>query len=459
MNAANQSEAIRLLILRTQGSELLLVRNAHGLSLPSTEIPLYERSAPHVSRLVTERWNLETVCLFGTQAFLPARCQLVEAIRQNGELPRDCSWLPVESLTENIFAEAKEFSKLRLAMAELRNYESGALPAAFAKPGWIREVFDWVGREITPLGLRTTGAFDQLNAAPTFSLLRIETSGPALWFKAVGEPNLREYPITLLLAERFSAFLPQIVAHRREWNAWLSIEAKGVHPDANSDSDVWLAIAAALAELQIASLGHGLHLIEAGCRDRRACSLASDIDPFLEVMAELMYQQAENAPARLTRTELQTLGKQLLEALSVTSESEIPNTLGSLDVSPGNVILDRDSCVFLDWSEAFVGQPFLTLQYLLEHRRSLSQADTAWEKPFVARYLEKWNEFFDPQKITDAFAVAPLVAAFTFATTAYRWREATERHHPSTARMLRSLTRRMNTEAKLLAAARTPCNA
>src|SRR5580765_2740719 len=93
MNAANQSEAVRLLILRQQGSELLLVRNAYGLSLPSTEIPLFERIAPHVSRLVTERWNLETVCLFGTQAFLPARCQLVEAIRQNGELPRDCSWL------------------------------------------------------------------------------------------------------------------------------------------------------------------------------------------------------------------------------------------------------------------------------------------------------------------------------------------------------------------------------
>jgi len=58
-----------------------------------------------------------------------------------------------------------------------------------------RRVVLLVQRAIEPYGLRLSGEFRQLNASPTFALLRLETTGQALWFKAVGEPNLREFPI------------------------------------------------------------------------------------------------------------------------------------------------------------------------------------------------------------------------------------------------------------------------
>jgi hypothetical protein len=127
MNAANQSAAIRLLILREEGSELLLVRNAHGLSLPSAEIPLFERIAPHVSRLVMEHWNLETY-VSSVRSISSGRCQLVEAIRQNGELPVIAAGSRL-SPYRKYFRGSEGILETSISDGRTRNYESGALPA------------------------------------------------------------------------------------------------------------------------------------------------------------------------------------------------------------------------------------------------------------------------------------------------------------------------------------------
>ena len=348
MSAGNQCETYRLLIERRNGAEILLIPNRHDYSLPAVEIPRWERVAPCVISALKEVWNIEAYCLFSPAPVHAAReatdfkYQLVEIRRPNVRLPSGWHWTPVESVSERMFASSDDFQTIHSALDELAAYADGSRRGFFGKPGWLQEVFGWIEQKINPLGLRLTGRFRQLNASPAFSLIRIETNGPALWFKAVGEPNLRECPITIELAKRFSGYLPEIIAVRSEWNAWLTTEVQGSHPDESSAFQVWKAVAKALADLQIKSFGQTLHLVEAGCGDLRLYALVDCVKLFLEIMVGLMERQTKISPTPLSRSELLTLGVELHDAFSTIEYSEMPNTLGHLDFNLGNILVHDD---------------------------------------------------------------------------------------------------------------------
>ena len=119
--------------------------------------------------------------------------------------------------------------------------------------GWFSELRNWIESVVEPIGLQSMGGFRQLNASPSFSLIRFETSGPAVWFKAVGEPNQREFPITCTLSRLFPSHLPNVLATRPDWNAWLTRESEGRLLGDDQESGTWERVAAVLAELQINS--------------------------------------------------------------------------------------------------------------------------------------------------------------------------------------------------------------
>jgi hypothetical protein len=461
MNRGSESDTYRLLIHQVDGTELLLRTEERGLSLPSVEVAKGERVAPQVRKAVKDHWGLETVCLFSASssqvALSPARYEVLESYGLGDKPPHGCDWFPIESLSESSFLDREEFRVIRSARDRLESYASGRIPGTFGKPRWLREVFKWVDSEIAALGLRTTGQFRQLNACPTFSLLRLETNGPALWFKAVGEPNLREYPITILLAKHFPAFVPRIIANQKDWNAWLATEVEGTHLDSSSPFDRWAAVARTLADLQIASYGQTLNLIDAGSRDLRVSSLVGLVDPFLEVMAELMEQQTQVSPSPLCRSELLELGARLEAALSEFGIYGIPDTLGHLDFNPGNILISGDRCVFLDWAEASVGPPCVTFQFLLEHLRQLRVPDRFFEPGLALAYIERWRFLVDPEAMSAAIAAVPLIALFTYAVAGNSWRDAARLRHPSSAGHLRSLARRMKREADALEERKALC--
>lgn len=456
MNRVNECHTYRILIERRNGTEILLVADRHGFSLPTIEVPRWERLAPCVISALKEIWNMEAYCLFSPVSIQPGRYtldfkyQLVELLHPNCKPPIGWYWTPIQSLSENMFANPHEFQTIQSAMYELASYAARSKLGFFGKPRWLQQVLEWVEQRINPLGLRLTGQFQQLNSSPTFSLIRLETNGAALWFKAVGEPNLSEYSITIELTKRFSDYLPEIIATRPEWNAWLTKEAPGSHPGESSSLRGWKAVATALADLQVMSFGQTLHLAHAGCRDLRICTLVGLVQPFLEVMATLMKRQSKASPTPLSPSQLLTLGAQLHDAFAIVESSQLPNTLGHLDFNPGNILVHKRHCIFLDWAEAFVGHPFLTFQYLLEYLQNLRFADAVFKKKLISTYLCQWRVLFDQRAIAGQLAVAPLLAAFAYGAAGDTWRDSVLLNAPDTARHFRSLTRRMKREAELL---------
>ena len=453
MDAPNDAgqDIYRLLITRRAGSEILVVGNGPGWSLPRIEIPSRQRPAEQLTAAIRKSLELETYCLFvpSPLSSVPtgpnANYAMMESVKQNGPAPSGTYWMPAGALDHG--GNAEEAKAIREAFRELNSYATGEKPGPFGRAGWLRELFQWAEEQVAPLGLRLTGNFRQLNASPTFSLLRLETNSVALWFKATGEPNEHELAVALSLARLFPTYVPRVLGIHSAWNGWLSAEAPGIQLDEIADYSAWERAAESLAELQISSIGKCSELVEAKCKDLRLARLAEWIDPFLARIGELMAAQEKRSPAPLARSELASLREGLAEACELLESFQLPDTLGHVDFNPGNILVSPDRCVFLDWAEGCVSNPFLTFEYLRQHIERSTLEGPAVGARINAAYLRPWQAFFSSEELHRAMAIAPLVAVFAYAVANDRWRLPETIRDAAAAGYLRSLTRRMYREA------------
>ncbi len=457
MESTQQSnrETYRAIVLGQGGDELLLARAGDGFLLPSVEIPRWQRIAENLTAAMKKEWGHEVVCLFSPDAAAPAgppngrNYQVMESHGTVAESSLRAKWVRVACLSEGVFSDPADYMAVRRSLAECTRL-SGVTQGPFAKLGWFRELQGWVEEVIGPLGFHLTGNFAQLNASPSFNLVRLETSGAAVWFKAVGKPNLREFPITLELARLFPQHLPPILAARPEWNGWLALEVKGTNLGETQDAQYWKAVASALAKLQIESAGRFGTLVDSGARNLRAPALLKLVRPFLDAMGQLMEKQTKVPPPVLSRSEIALLGEQIEEALSLSADLGIPDALGHLDLNPGNVIVSEGQCAFLDWAEAYVGNPVLSFQYLVEHFRRMAGVDATAESGLTSAYAEEWQSVVSPESLQEALALAPILAVFAYAATTDEWSDEARLRDPKFAGYLRSLTRRMHREGNRL---------
>jgi len=299
--------------------------------------------------------------------------------------------------------------------------------------------------------------FEQVNGSETFSLIRFSTTQQPVWFKAVGEPNLHEYGISMALARLLSEYVPSILATKPEWHGWLMADGGGRTLDEVENPSAWQTATTTLADLQIDSIGKRDELLEAGSRDLRTGALLELVDPFLEVIADLMQQQTKVPPAIMSRKELFDLGATIKNALCCLEAVGIPDTLGHSDFNPGNILVGSERCVFIDWAEAHVSHPFLTFEYLISHLRKDYPALSRFEDTIRSSYVQRWQSVALPEHISEAFLFSPLVAVFAYAVAGNSWREAERLEIPQVSGYLRSLTRRMKQEADSVQRRRAAC--
>jgi hypothetical protein len=458
----NECETYRVIVLGESGTEVLVVPDDDRFALPSVNIPRWQRAAENLTAAIKTDWGERVVCLFepdasATMSATGIRYQATEHWCVSGKPKMPTQWVPFSALTHDSLIGASDYLAIQQSIAQCSAEGNESPSGPFARLGWFKELREWVQAVIEPLGFHLDGNVRQLNASPTFSLVRFETDGPALWFKAVGEPNQKEFPITCVLAQLFPSYVPGVLATRPDWNGWLTREVVGKLVCEMQEDALWERAAAALAGLQIESIDHGARILAAGARDLGATALSKLVLPFMEVMAQLMLRQTKVAPAALGRKELFLLGDHVQSALEALEASGIPETLGHLDLNPGNIIVSPSRCAFLDWAEAYVGSPVLSLEYLLEHLRRTIGTDSAVETRLVTMYCAQWEDVVPRTATTEAFALAPLLAVFAYAAGSKAWEDSARLEEPAIAGYFRSLTRRMHREAHELANRRSLC--
>ena len=449
----NDRELWRVILLRRNASEFLARKNEDRYTLPRVEISKGARVAQALNDQLKTAWNLDTFALYPLRmSCVPvviSHVHLLETVEQDATAPVGAEWILRSTLDGARFADMQDAAALRAWYEDSTALGTNQELACVGLPGSLPHVRNWVEQAVQPFGLKIGKQFSQLTADKSFSLIRFETDGPAVWFKAVGQPNLHEFPISRELARVLPAFVPGLLAVHEDWNAWLSLEVEGYHPDESSKLNAWIDIATTLADFQIASIGKTFLFVDAGCRDVRVPALSEVVKPFLQVAAELMEEQTSQCSPPLHRQEIRTLGDLLLDALAHLGDVDLPNTLGHLDFNPGNILVKGERIVFLDWSAACVGCPLFTMEYLLERLRRLHPSRPTWTDQVLAAYVDPWLSLVPPSDIKSALAVTPLLAVLAYALAGGAWNDPQRRREPETAAHLRSLTRRMNREAAL----------
>jgi len=463
LSAQSDRETYRVIVLGRNGTELLLARTEAGLSFPDVMTPRWGRVAEHLTIAMNREWGEDVICLFelGAEDLLGAegdvRYQVTNHWRSVGKSPLPTQRVSLEDLREVSFVDPSDYSALQTSLAQCRAAPRDPNTGPFDRLGWFHDLCSWAGEVLASRGLHLTGDFRQLNASSSFSLVRLETNGPAVWFKAVGEPNAREFPVTLTLARLFPKYIPEILATKADWNGWIMSEATGTNLDESTDTSLWQTAAAAAANLQIESIASNGQLLRSGAHDLRTKTLAAAVSPFMTVVAELMRQQPKSPPPVLSRMELDLLAERVQDAIARLTELGIPDTLGHLDLNPGNIIVPPKGCVFLDWAEAYVGHPLFGLQYVLEHFRRIVGENHSSEAELTASYLGPWEQIASRELLTEAMTLAPLLAVFAYATGNDAWKQPERLKNPKLAGYFRALARRMNREANHLSNRRVPC--
>jgi hypothetical protein len=453
-----KTEAYRLIIFNRAGMSVLLESSSSGYDLPLIDIPRFTRPAKEVTSFLRDHWRMPAVLLFSgllADNPVPVYFSTLEAQVRICNLPEGVDWFPIHHAISHLLKN-KKYNFLESSYLKSTNRMLGKDAEPFSRLGWLSNLQDWVKRVIDPLGMKLKD-FQQLNGSETFSLIRFDTTHAPVWFKAVGEPNLHEFPITVALAKLFPRHVPSILASHPTYQGWLMADASGSSLNELGDSSPWKSAVTALATLQIQSIGKTPELLDAGCKDLSITKLLDLVEPFLDVMSDLMKRQSKVPPPILSQEQLSVLAAILNDALQRLAALQIPDTLGHSDFNPANIIVADERCTFLDWAEAHVGHPFLTFEYFLAHLRKGYPELAPFENELRASYSQIWSSAVSPERIAEAYLFSPLVAVYAYAASSKSWRDADRLRVPHYQGYLRSLTRRMKQEADSIQRRRVEC--
>jgi hypothetical protein len=195
------------------------------------------------------------------------------------------------------------------------------------------------------------------------------------------------------------------------------------------------------AFLQLRTIGTVDVLLAAGAFDQRIPVLRRDLGDVVVFLIDAMAKQATAKVAPLSHHRVLELGEILGDALCQLEAFAIPDALIHNDLNLGNILYDGTNCVFTDWSEAAVGNPFLSHErFRLLNRGAEGEARRV--------YGEVWGEYLSEASIDRACQLATLLSIFTYLYGRGDWLKDTRTVTPQFESYARSLARHMDRAAQ-----------
>jgi hypothetical protein len=433
----------RAVIVEPRSRGVLGLATVQGYRLPRVLIPRWVRPAQQLRETIRTSWSLNTLILeFITEDDCSSPCVVAELLAPTGH--SNLNEIPLDKISSPDLSEGERF-----ALMSLLNGESAS---PFSRIGWIDTATAWVetatGRKIS-----SKSDVDQLNAGGAFTLLRFRTEHCMdYWMKATGEPNAHELSITSLLSRLCGDYLPQFVASRPEWNAWL-MSGSGVPISEMPTDSVMLFnlledAVKSMADFQLRSMGREQDLLNAGAFDQRMSALLAHSDALFTYLEECMQLQTSGKAPRITKTRLQEL-KLVFERVCERMDAlGIPNAVVHGDMSLANILRGNEHCQFIDWCETYVGNPLITLQHIL----LLNQLTNPELKEFIdhqlmARYRSAISKACSEEAISEGLIYMPLVAATSALYGRGDWLTTSRREEPHRRVYARTLARHMERAA------------
>ncbi len=446
----------RLLIVVPCSRHLLMVGTLHGPRLPRVCVPLQGRHAAELQAACLKVWGLHVFVLqfFSSEQEEDARYTVVELLATNTN--KDLKAVPYGDVLQSELRE-EHHETLASILAETASRRLSEI-------GWIDEAIAWV-ESATACSLTSKKEIQQLNAGIQFSLVRFPMQdGRQYWLKSTGAPNTHEFAVTGYLSApdaRSSAYLPRLIASHPDWNAWLmagdALPVSEIPRDALSALPILKDAVVSFARLQIATLASVDDILQRGAADQRLEKLQMDIEELLDHIRIAMNHQTSTKVARIESGRLLRVRALVEQACKRVEDLSLPTSLVHGDLNRGN-ILRQEHCLFIDWSEAYIGCPLVSLQHLLLLNRVDNDAGRRrLDGVLKALYCDEWSSVCDISQMNFGLRYMPLLAAVSALYGRGDWVHSSEKFAPHRFPYARTLARHMDRAARELEQERAPC--
>ncbi len=222
-------------------------------------------------------------------------------------------------------------------------------------PQWLAGAHAWIDAQLATIGRERTGDIEQPHVYEWSTVMRVPTASGDVWFKANHDPLRHEAAVVDVLSRRRPDVVPPLLAREHELGWMLMGDAgeqlRAVVP-AERSLDRWRDVLAAYARVQLAAVDDVDELLALGVPDLRLAGLPEQFERLLvEIDAEPRFRASATRVA------------ELCEALAAYG---IPDTIQHDDLHDGQVFVSEGRNLVLDWGDACVTHPFLTLSVTLE---------------------------------------------------------------------------------------------
>ena len=234
-----------------------------------------------------------------------------------------------------------------------------------------------------------TGPIEEERVRPWATVLRVPTPDGPLYFKEPAAELAHEARLIAILARCQPEVVTEVLFSDADGRMLMRSGGEPLDSVLERDLDLryWVEALPLYAELQIEAAAFAGELLRAGAFDRRSATLPSS------------YAALITEPARgQTADEFERLGALLPEVGRVAAElaaGPVPEMINNDDFTYGSIFLRDGAYRFLDWGDACVSHPFITLtvtQRVIEIRHRLPRGSSEIGRVRDA-YLEPFTRF------------------------------------------------------------------
>jgi hypothetical protein len=430
----------RVIVVRAVSRAVLVVPTLEGDRFPRLTVPVAVRRAKALRAIMQELWQADILILdlFPVER---ERSAYATAELLSAHVPSDLQSVALDRVPS---AELSEEERIRI-----QSSLDGETGSPFTQTGWLSQAMRWL-EEATGSYWPSEWKIELHNAGGHFTLARFRhADGCDYWLKATGGPNSHERVVTGLLAQLGGEHLPEIIATREDWNAWIMrADPKGTTDWPLGDCSRLGDVMESMASLQRQTIGFERDLLAAGAFDQRLPRLQQHAGELFAYFCDAMDRQTSTKAPRIEQRRIFEIRDLFERTCSIVERLKIPNTVIHGDMNPGNVVIGEGGVKFIDWSEAYVGNPLITCEHLL----LLNDAQTSAVKRFSdeqlrARYRDALGDVCDPGAIDKGFVCIPVLAAASAVYGRGDWFDSPARVDPRRQRYARTLLRYMDRAA------------
>lgn len=287
--------------------------------------------------------------------------------------------------------------------------------SAWRDPRFIRAAHAWLREVAGDQAIDLSGPIAQIHVRPWSTVFRGPAGDSAVFLKACSVVQVHEPRVIELVAREFPDLVPGLVA-RHPIEPWVVLRDGGVRlrlamPGA-AQLAVWRTLLPRYATLQRALLGRDAELLATGLPDRRLDRIPA--------LLERVIDDGRWAPAEL-RSRVRALLPAIRLACAELAGLGVGPSLDHDDLHDHNVLLTGDRTAIIDWGDASLTHPFLTLAVTL--RFAAQAAGLPTDAPDVRAlrdaYLEPWTGLAPTRALGRAADIASALGIVTGALTWY----------------------------------------